>query len=139
MLLTDYDVKILLLLDLAIDGNVEPLEWLLNNGFPELAAFANAIRNDKIAYSWLMNNGYPDLAALTDAIEDNFEAYKWLKKHNRNFYIILSDAVQPKVYAMLYLKEHKLDVFARICITIKRVKDKQADDAWDAHKATPIK
>ena len=138
-MLLDYHIKVLLILELAIDGQVEPLEWLLNNGFPELGAFANAIRKDQIAYDWLMKNGYPDLAALTDAIEDNFEAYKWLKKHNRNFYIILSDAVQPKEYAMRYLKEHKLEVFTRLCMRIKQVKDKQADDAWDAHKATPIK
>ena len=137
-MLTDYPVKILLILELAIDGKKEPAEWLLNNDYPELAAFANAIRRDKIAFDWLMNNGYADLAALTCAIEDDFEAYKWLKKYDRNFYIILSDAVQPKEYAMIYLKEHNLDIFSRLCIKIKEVKDQQASDAWDYHKASPF-
>jgi len=138
-MLTEYPVKILLLLELAIDGKEEPLFWLMDNGYPELGAFANAIRRDKTAYEWLLDNGYPDLAALTDAIEDDFEAYKWLKKHDRNFYIILSDAVQPKEYAMKYLKEYNLNIFIRLCIKIKEVKDQQANDAWDYHKSSPFR
>lgn len=136
-MLTEYPVKILLLLELAVQGNVEPLEWLLNNGYPELGAFANAIRNDKMALQWLFSNGYPDLAALTKAIEDDYNAYIWLKKFKKDFYIILADAVQPKDYAIKYLHEHKLEVFLRLCVIIKAVKDQQANDAWDYHKSNP--
>jgi len=138
MLLSKYPVKIILLLELAVYGNIEPLMWLMENDYPELAAFANAIRKDKRAYEWLINNGYPDLAALTDAIEDNYNAYMWLKKHKRDFYIILADAVQPKDYAVEYLRENNLEIFLRLCVVIKAVKDQQAEDATDPHKASPF-
>jgi len=139
MLLTKYPVKILLLLELAIDGKEEPLFWLLENDYPELAAFANAVRNDKKAFEWLVQNGYPDLAALTKAIEDDFDAYQWLKRHKRSFYIILADAVQPKEYAVKYVRDNNLEIFLRLCVIIKKVKDQQANDAWDYHKSNPYK
>ncbi|MGD9494063.1 MAG: hypothetical protein AB7V36_11985, partial [Bacteroidales bacterium] len=60
-MLWEYEVKILLALEQAIGGNSEFLQFLLENGFPELAAFASAVRADKKALKWLFDNGSPEL------------------------------------------------------------------------------
>jgi len=65
--LDKYPVKILLAFDKAIQGENQFFEWLLENGFPELAALANAIRANTNAIDWLMANGYVHYAAFDAA------------------------------------------------------------------------
>jgi hypothetical protein len=79
--LTNYPVKILLAFGEAIDGNDKIFNWLLKNGYPELAALAKAIRGSDEAFNWLMTNGFPHYAALDMAIVNDKKAYQWLDKY----------------------------------------------------------
>ena len=39
-------------------------KWLLQNGYPELAALSSAIRGSYEAADWLMKNNFPQFAAI---------------------------------------------------------------------------
>ena len=46
--LWDYDIRILLAMEQAISGKKEFFNFLIENGYPEIAAFASAIRQTKM-------------------------------------------------------------------------------------------
>ena len=48
-MLWEYDVKVLLALDLSISGKSKFFNFLLENGYPELAAFSGSMRGDSKA------------------------------------------------------------------------------------------
>jgi len=52
--------------------------YLMNNGFKELIATLDAIRDDKKAFQFLWNNKYFVLAAFVNAIWDDDKAFKFL-------------------------------------------------------------
>ena len=83
--LLDYDAKVLLAWHESLKGDNRFTEFLLHNGFPELAALSRAILSDLDALKWLMDNGYPEFAILSDAIDDEDEAIEWLEKAHCDF------------------------------------------------------
>ncbi len=119
-----YPPKIIIALAEAIQGNQKILTWLLENGYPELAAFASAIRGSDDAVQWLLNNKYPDLAALDAAISKDVKAYHWLRKHNFTFHILLADACQGKPAALYHLEKNPhMEVFLYLARKTKRFFD----------------
>jgi hypothetical protein len=133
--LWEYDAKILMALAEAIDGNKKIFAWLLNNNYPELAAFAAAVRADEGALKWLMKNGFPHLAILSDAIDDEDKAKAWFKKHKMPFYLIFADACSVGgEAAMNWLQDHKYKVFLVLAIKTREVLKQQAFDHYDYHK-----
>ena len=75
-----YDIKILLALNQSIAGRKDFFRWLLDNGYPELAAFSNAIRGDVDAMKWLFANHNEWLAVLSNAIDGDDKARVWIGK-----------------------------------------------------------
>ncbi len=52
--------------------------WLMNNGYKELIAVLDAVRDDKVAFKYLMDNNHLELAAFVNAIWDDQNAFKFL-------------------------------------------------------------
>jgi hypothetical protein len=52
--------------------------WLMNNGYKELVATLDAIRDDKNAFNYLMENKHFILAAFVNAIWEDDKAFKFL-------------------------------------------------------------
>ena len=61
----------ILVLVRALGEDEEAIKWLIDNDFPELAAFCDTLvnHNDK-ALDWLLGNGYFNLSAFISAIND---------------------------------------------------------------------
>lgn len=53
-------------------------KWLIENGYQELLATLEAIRDDKKAFLFLMENKHFELAAFVNAIWDDSKAFKVL-------------------------------------------------------------
>ncbi|NTW45318.1 MAG: hypothetical protein HGB14_13045, partial [Anaerolineaceae bacterium] len=53
----DYPPKILIAFAETLSGNTEIHQWLLSNGYPELAALSSAICGSDQALGWLMKSG----------------------------------------------------------------------------------
>ncbi|MBS1650519.1 MAG: hypothetical protein JSU07_00785 [Bacteroidetes bacterium] len=97
--------------------------WLMNNGYKELIATLDAIRDDKKAFAVLMQNKHFELAAFVNAIWDDSKAlkflldrkaYDWaacaniingddkaeeaLKRAGKKHFILLAHAIQSRIH-----------------------------------------
>jgi hypothetical protein len=129
-----YPVKILLAFGEAVSGNRKIFKWLMNNGYPELAALANSLQTNEEAFDWLMKNGYPHFAALSNAIDDDDKAYAWLNKHKFVLLTVLADASRGKKEAINILYKKGLKVFVIISKKILEIKNQQKFNYEDYHK-----
>jgi len=90
----DYPPKILMAFGETFGDEGENFyKWLLENGYPELAALSSGIRGSKEAIEWLLKNKYPQYAALDGAIDKQAGAYAWLRKFKFNFLTVFADAL----------------------------------------------
>ncbi len=103
--------------------DVAGLNWLINNGYPELIATLDAIRDDKKAFKFLMDNKHYVLAAFVNAIWEDQKAFKFLmdakavdwaacvniingddkaelalKKVNKEHFVLLAHAIQGRIH-----------------------------------------
>jgi len=109
------------------------VNWLLNNGYPEVAALAHAIRGSEEATAWLMKNKFYHLAALDSAIDEDEKAYKWLMDHNHRFFIVFADACRARPAAIQWFRQNKLEAILAIAIKIKVLRDSHTFDYHKKH------
>lgn len=97
--------------------------WLMNNGYMELLATLDAIRDDKKAFRFLMTNKHVVLAAFVNAIWEDEKAFKFLmdakafewaacaniingddkaeaflKRIGKENYVLLAHAIQSRIH-----------------------------------------
>ncbi len=127
-----YDVKILLMLLKAIQGYKDYFEWLLKNGYPELAAFSGAIRGDRDALRWLFDNKCEWLGIIVNAIDGKEEARQWLAKGMHPVNLMFAMACIHEETAIRWLRERDLQVFLLLADEVYVV-----SDLLDAEAAFP--
>jgi hypothetical protein len=59
-------------------NDTQGFNWLMNNGYQELIATLDAIRDDKKAFQFLMKNKHVELAAFVNAIWEDGKAFQFL-------------------------------------------------------------
>ena len=109
--LEQYDVKVLLALMKSIAGRTDFFEWLVKGGYPELAAFSNAIRADDEAMVWLFKNNYAWLAILSNACDGQPKAREWVNKALPKVNLMYALACRRQPQAIKWLYQNKLDIF----------------------------
>ena len=131
--LLTYPPKILLAFGESIGGNNEITDWMIQNGYPELAALSHAIQGSDEAFLWLMKNKFPELAALDSAIDEDPKAYEWLKNSNYLFHIIFAECCRGKQEAIAWMLQKDLNALVRIAQKIKHLRDSQTFDYHKLH------
>ncbi len=132
--LLDYEPKIIIAWGESLKGKRKFTDFLMTNGFPELAALSNAINSDLEALKWLMANGYPEFAILSDAIDDEDLAIEWLKRYHCDFLSTFAAACRKDDAAIKWFVDNKLDVFILIIKTIHDILLQQSYDSSNVHK-----
>lgn len=124
--LEHYDVKILLALNQCIAGRKDFFRWLLDNGYPELAAFSNAIRGDVAAMEWLAKNGYRWLAIMSNAIDGDDPSRVWIGKSMHECNLRFALACREDLDSIRWLMKHDLQIFLMLAKEVKTVLEVQA-------------
>ena len=124
--LEQYNVKLLLALLKSIAGRKDFFKLLAIGGYPELAAFSNAIRADVDAMKWLATNGFLWLAALSDAIDGVETARQWVKANLTEVNYHFALACREDVDSLLWLKKRDLEIFLMMAKEVHTVLDIQA-------------
>lgn len=124
--LEKYDVKILLALTKSIAGRKDFFRWLLDNGYPELAAFSNAIRGDVDAMKWLFANNFAWLAILSNAIDGEDKARVWIGKATHICNLMFAMACREDIDAIKWLDAHDLNIFLLMAKEVAQVLETQA-------------
>lgn len=124
--LEKYDIKILLVLLKSIAGRKDFFRWLLDNGYPELAAFSNAIRGDVDAMKWLFEHNYAWLAILSNAIDGEDKARVWIGKSTHRCNLMFALACREDIDAIRWLRDNNLQIFLMMAKEVAQVLDTQA-------------
>lgn len=124
--LEKYDVKILLVLVKSIAGRKDFFRWLMEHGYPELAAFSNAIRGDVEAMKWLFAHRYAWLAILSNAIDGEEKARQWIGKACHPCNLMFALACREDVDAIRWLNGQGLQIFLMMAREVATVLETQA-------------
>ena len=108
--LLKYDVKVLLALKESIEGKDAFFRWLVEGGYPELAAFSNFLHDDEEAERFLVKTGNGWLGLLSHAIDGDARARAWVQTnlHQANMMFVLACRGDEK--AISWLRFMQLDV-----------------------------
>ena len=126
--LLHYDIKILIVLLESLKGNKDFFMFLVNNGFPELAAWSNAVRGVEEALHWLFDNGFGTLGVLSNAIDGEKKAVQWVLRSNDDFLINFSAACRKEEDGKRWLEDNELNIFIKMAEEIIVILDKQIKD-----------
>ncbi len=132
--LTDYDTKVLIAFNMSLVGDKKFSEFLMQNGFPELEALAEAIHSNTAALQWLLDNGYPEFAVLSNAIDNEEEAIRWLEKYHCDFLSKFAAACRKELPAIKWFADHDLKLFVMMIDNIHHILLYQSWDSSDIHK-----
>ena len=132
--LAKYDIKVLMAFGETFSEEDSAFyDWLLNNGYPELAALSSAIRGSEEATQWLLTNKYRHYAALDSAIDGKVDAYNWLLANGHDILAVFADAVNKKPNAINWLNTHNLEIFNHLARKINGFRDNQTFDYHKLH------
>lgn len=119
---------------MSLEGDKQFSDYLMNNGYPELEALAEAIHSNEVALQWLLDNGYPEFAVLSNAIDNEVNAIEWLKKYHCDFLSLFAAACRKEDTAIKWFADHELKLFILIINNIHHILLYQSWDSSDIHK-----
>ncbi|NOY50016.1 MAG: hypothetical protein GXO88_05575 [Chlorobi bacterium] len=111
----------------------EFLNWLLEGGYPELAALSNGIRGSQEATEWLLKNNFARFAAFDNAVGGSEKAYAWLLDNEENLLAVFVDAINNNMEALAWFKNHKLEIFIHLSRKIRNFRENQTFDYHKIH------
>lgn len=121
-----YDIKILLALVECIKGSKDFFHWFMDNGYPELAAFSNAVRGDRKAQEFLGRIGQGWLSILSEAIDGDEKARLWVSNNMHEVNLMFALACRQDEAAVEWLQQRDLQIFLRLAHEVAVVLDVQA-------------
>ena len=126
--LLNYDITVLIALLESLEGSKKFFKFLLHNGYPELAAWSNAVLGDEDALHWLFDNGYGELGVLSNAIDGEKKAVQWVLLSKDDFMINFSAACRKEPDGMKWLEDRELEIFIRMVYRIRTILELQIKD-----------
>jgi hypothetical protein len=95
--LSEHNFEELVILKDAVSRHAKAMEYLLVHKHIALAAFVNAIWEDKEAFKLLMTKGNYHWAAMANFINGDEKAGRFLKDNKLTHYLNLAQAFQDKI------------------------------------------
>ncbi len=120
MRITEYPIGVYQDFEKAVSGDDRFQKKLMDDGYPEWAAFANGILGDDEAVLWLLQNGYPEMGVLANGMDDEPGAMKWLNRHPELFYYCFCQATKNDKKAIDWLEQNRYPVFVLLAKTIRK-------------------
>ena len=90
-----------------MQGDTKAKDWLMEHGFPHLAAIDSAIDKEAKAEEWLLKNHFEVNLAFAKAINRDDDATDWLLKNELQVLVIIADKIR-KYLDDKYLNFHKI-------------------------------
>ena len=127
-------MRVLLALQQAIGGSKEFFQWLVDAGYPELAAFSNFLQDDVEAEQGLVQHNYHWLGILSHAIDGDELSRQWVRQnlHESNLMFVLACRRDDK--AISWLKFMHLDILLRLANEVADLRYKQELDTSFPYK-----
>lgn len=111
MYITDYPQEVYKDFVYVLEGSRIKSKELIANGYPQWAAFANAILGDSKALDWLFLNQFYIYGILANAINDEESALKYLINHYDRLLLNFCQATKKDLTAIEWLKYNNYLLF----------------------------
>ena len=130
-MLHTYPQNILDTFQAAIRGNKKAFRTLMDEKYPELAAFSNAIKGDENAEMWLKARGRGDWWLIFRALNNDKIAFKQLQEKEDKFTISFVLACQDRIEGKYWLTKNEYTQFLPICeAVVSMVDTANREGAW---------
>jgi hypothetical protein len=129
-----YPPKVIIAWAESVGGNKEITDWLLNNGFPELAFFSFACYHRPLADKWLLENGFEPLLATIHGAEGKDKASQWLLDNGFTELYHISKAADNEDKNMFWLRDNGHKEFFYLALKLREAKNGIEADNNDPHK-----
>jgi hypothetical protein len=108
-----------------VERDRESSAWLIRNGYRELIATIDAVRDDKKAFQYLLGEGkHPELAAFVNAIWDDDDALRFLLDRKAFAWAACASVVNGDEKAENFLINAKRPDFVKLAFAIqKRIRE----------------
>lgn len=85
------------------DNDDEAQHWLIENGYPELSHFVDAVEGIEKSFKWLLENQQRPLAAVVDGLNGKEQAKAWLLQSGYPSLAAFIDACSGSAQAVQFL------------------------------------
>ena len=127
-------MRVLLALQQAISGKKEFFQWLVDAGYPELAAFSNFLQDDVEAEQWLVQHNYHWLGIIRHAIDGDERSRQWVRDNLHEANLMFALACRRDDKAISWLKFMHLDILLRLADEVADLRYKQELDTSFPYK-----
>ncbi|MDR0763490.1 MAG: hypothetical protein LBF01_03225 [Bacteroidales bacterium] len=112
MNIDEYPQHVYIFFVKALDGHKESFYKLIDDGFPEWAAFSAALQGDENATVFLLKKSVlPVLGVLANGINDEPAALNWLRKNPDPLYYAFCQATKKDESAIQWLASNDALIF----------------------------
>lgn len=129
-----YPAKVLLAWAAAIRGDAKISQWLMKNGYSELAIFEYALYHKEDARQWLLQNGFEHLMATIAAAEGDAKAMHWLETYQWEVLAHVARVADGYEPSEEWLKLRGHGEMLLVAREMRAVKDEIERDNNDVHK-----
>ncbi|MDR1974386.1 MAG: hypothetical protein LBQ31_06890 [Bacteroidales bacterium] len=112
MKIDEYPQKVYINFVKALEGDRQKFDELIEDGYPEWAAFSHALQGDERATMFLLKRStLPVLGVLANGMNDEEGAMNWLKKNKNPLYYAFCQASKKDEDARKWLESNDCLVF----------------------------
>ncbi len=129
-----YPTTIVITLARAINKNEESYQWLIKNGYKELAAVTDCfVYNNRKSYKWLSDFNYSFLITFIDAAHEDHEAFNYLMTNDYKEWAATINAANGNEKAIIWLKKSNFEHFVALAKAISQISilNSDNDDQFD--------
>lgn len=119
------------LTDFIHKDSADTFNWLVNNGYTELAMLKDAVLGDGKSLEWLMRNKKIHLAAFVNAVREDTKAFDILFKLKVFHWAATANIINGDDKAAGWLKVNKLDHYILLALVMKEKIRRDSDDDFN--------
>lgn len=122
-----------------IEGSNSSKQWLEDHDFEELVQLKDAVSRYPKAFEYLLVNKFIVLAAFVNAIWEDKSAFKLLMDQRAFHWAAMANYINGDDNAAVFLKRNKLEHYAELAHKIQAKIRKEGDEGTNFFNSGPFK
>ena len=122
-----------------VDGDKGAKVWLQEHNFEELVQLKDASSRHAKAFEYLLVHKYTVLAAFVNAVWDDKTAFKMLMDHKAFHWAAMANYINGDDKALVFLKKNKLDHYLQLAHSIKTKIQREGDEGTNFFGSGPFR
>lgn len=122
-----------------VNGDPQAERWLNNNGYPELVHLKDAASRYPKAFEYLLVHKHIILAAFANAVWEDKKAFQLLMDQRAFHWAAMANYINGDDKAAAFLKKNKLEHYAELAHKILQKIRKEGDEGTNVFNSGPFK